>query len=118
MSAVCAAIAGVNQAITSGNASQLLQAMQHEDTRLSGVNPENVQWYMDVLSKAIKDKAEVCVCTYVYIYIHICPHILDQRGFSPLCDYYWVGVCYTHDRTPFTSPVDQLNIGPLKLPLN
>ena len=70
MSAVCAAIAGVNQAIASGNASQLLQSMQNEDTRLSGVNPENVQWYMDVLSKAIKDKAEVCVCTCMHIYPH------------------------------------------------
>ena len=57
--AVHSAITGVNQAIVSGGLTQLLQALQCEDARLTGVHPENVQWYMDVLSKAIKDKAEV-----------------------------------------------------------
>lgn len=50
---------GVNEAIQSGSLTRLLQALQVGDTRLTGVMPENVQWYMDVLSKAIKDKAEV-----------------------------------------------------------
>ena len=57
--AVHGAITGVNQAIVSGGLTQLLHALQCEDARLTGVHPENVQWYMDVLSKAIKDKAEV-----------------------------------------------------------
>ena len=53
------AIGEVNQAIGGGNLSQLLRSLQCEDTRLNGVHPRNLQWYMDVLSKAIKDKEEV-----------------------------------------------------------
>ena len=53
------AVGDVNEAIQSGSLTRLLQALQVEDSRLTGVMPENVQWYMDVLSKAIKDKAEV-----------------------------------------------------------
>jgi hypothetical protein len=53
------AITGVNQAVVSGSLTQLLHSLQCEDTRLRAVHPDNVQWYMDVLSKAIKDKAEM-----------------------------------------------------------
>ena len=60
LSAVCNAIGEVNQAIVGGDLQQLLYSLQSEDTRLKAINPDNVQWYMDVLSKAIKDKAEVC----------------------------------------------------------
>ena len=49
----------MNQAIVSGDLQQLLHSLQCEDTRLNAIHPDNVQWYMDVLSKAIKDKAEV-----------------------------------------------------------
>lgn len=62
LSIVRHAIGGVNQAIVSGDLQQLLHSLQCEDTRLNAIHPENVQWYMDVLSKAIKDKAEVCMC--------------------------------------------------------
>ena len=62
--AVCTAIGEVNQGIVNGDLQQLLLSLQCEDTRLNGILPENVQWYMDVLSKAIKDKAEVYFCSY------------------------------------------------------
>ena len=70
-SAVRNAITGVNQAVVSGSLTQLLHSLQCEDTRLRAVHPDNVQWYMDVLSKAIKDKAEVLhvhICT-IYMYV-------------------------------------------------
>ena len=55
----------MNKAILGGNVTELLHSLQCEDARLDAVYPENVQWYMDVLSKAIKDKAEVHVhCIY------------------------------------------------------
>jgi Ras GTPase-activating-like protein IQGAP1 len=53
------AIGEVNQAIVGGDLQQLLHSLQSEDTRLNAINPDNVQWYMDVLSKAINDKAEM-----------------------------------------------------------
>jgi len=52
------AVSNVNQAIESGSLGALLRALQAEDVRLNNVVPENMQWYMDVLSKAVKDKAE------------------------------------------------------------
>ena len=54
------AVANINQAIQSGSLGSLLRSLQTEDARLNNVVPENMQWYMDVLSKAMKDKAEVC----------------------------------------------------------
>ena len=54
------AVSNVNQAIESGSLGALLRALETEDVRLNNVVPENMQWYMDVLSKAMKDKAEVC----------------------------------------------------------
>ena len=57
---VNAAIAEVNTAISSGgDLPGLLQALQAGNAHLSDVVPENLQWYMDMLSKAVKDKAEV-----------------------------------------------------------
>lgn len=62
------AIDGVNEAIVNGDPQQLLFSLQSEDTRLNAILPENVQWYMDVLSKAIKDKAEVqyTLCVFAH----------------------------------------------------
>ena len=80
-SAVRSAINGVNQAIVSGSLTQLLHSLQCEDTRLRAVYPDNVQWYMDVLSKAIKDKEEVyiyihmyymCAFSQFYVVLHVC----------------------------------------------
>ena len=68
--AVHNAITGVNQAIVGGSLTQLLHSLQCEDTRLNAVYPDNVQWYMDVLSKAIKDKAEVQVHDLPYEHVH------------------------------------------------
>lgn len=36
----------------------MLRSLQSEDARFSNINPQNMQWYSDVLSKAIRDKAE------------------------------------------------------------
>lgn len=69
--AVHSAISEVNHAIMSGNLTQLLHSLQSEDTRLNAVHPDNVQWYMDVLSKAIKDKAEVHVHATCSIHVHV-----------------------------------------------
>ena len=52
------AVEDVNSAIGSGSLTSLLRALQSEYARFSNIKPENIQWYKDVLSKAIKDKAE------------------------------------------------------------
>ena len=56
---VNAAVSDVNAAIGSGGLTGLLRALQAGDAHLSDVVPENLQWYMDMLSKAVEDKAEV-----------------------------------------------------------
>ena len=48
-----AAIDEVNAAIEDGDEARLLQALQTPDARLSGVIPDNVKWYFDVLKKAL-----------------------------------------------------------------
>lgn len=48
----------VNVAIHSGAKTALLRSLQSEDTRFTDVEPQNIQWYANVLSKAISDKAE------------------------------------------------------------
>ena len=55
---VHAAIDEVNAAIEDGDEARLLQALQTPDARLSGVIPDNVKWYFDVLKKARLDKQE------------------------------------------------------------
>lgn len=52
------AVSDVNAAIVSGSLTSLLRALQSEYARFNNIQPENIQWYMDVLSKANKDKAE------------------------------------------------------------
>lgn len=56
--AVKAAITEVNAAIDSGDMERLFAALQAGDARFSGVNKDNVRWYMDVLTKAKKDKLD------------------------------------------------------------
>ena len=48
----------MNEAISSGSKTSLLQALQLEGGKFQNVKPENMQWYMDILSKAMSDKAE------------------------------------------------------------
>ena len=36
----------------------MLRALQDEDGRFSDINPQNMQWYSDILAKALRDKAE------------------------------------------------------------
>ena len=67
-------MAGVNNAIESGSLGSLLRALQSGDARFRNIIPENMQWYMDVLSKAVKDKAEVCVCLCVHV--HVCSYMI------------------------------------------
>lgn len=52
------AVSGVNAAIASGSKTALLRALQAEDARLQNVLPQNMQWYLDILAKAVKDKTE------------------------------------------------------------
>lgn len=52
------AVLAVNGAIQSGGKTTLLRSLQSEDARFDNVNPQNTQWYMDILSKAIRDKAD------------------------------------------------------------
>lgn len=76
------AVSGINEAVESGSLSSLLRTLLAEDAGLSNVNPQNVQWYMDILSKATKDKAEVsstymtcivhtCICLYMFYIMHL-----------------------------------------------
>ncbi len=48
----------VNEAIRSGGKTTLLRSLQGEDARFDNIKPTNLQWYSDVLSKAIRDKSE------------------------------------------------------------
>ncbi len=48
----------VNAAIQSGGKTSLLRALQNGDGRLSDINMQNIQWYADILGKALRDKAE------------------------------------------------------------
>ena len=64
---MAAAVGEVNTAIESGSLGSLLRALQSEDANLRDVVPQNMQWYMDVLSRAVKDKEEVCVCVCVCV---------------------------------------------------
>ncbi|XP_064390864.1 ras GTPase-activating-like protein IQGAP1 isoform X3 [Halichondria panicea] len=52
------ATSAVNRAIESTSKTELLRSLQSEEARFSDVRPENMQWYMEILSKAINDKAE------------------------------------------------------------
>lgn len=61
---VSSAVKAVNDAIQSGGKTALLRSLQSGDTRFANVNPQNTQWYFDVLSKAMKDKAEAEVSLY------------------------------------------------------
>ena len=51
-------VSAVNEAISSGSRTSLLRALQMEGGKFKDVKPENMQWYMDFLSKAVSDKAE------------------------------------------------------------
>ena len=55
-------VSAVNEAISSGSRTSLLRALQMEGGKFKDVKPENMQWYMDFLSKAVSDKAESEVC--------------------------------------------------------
>ena len=48
----------MNDAISSGSRTTLLRALQMEGGKFKDVKPENMQWYMDILAKAMSDKAE------------------------------------------------------------
>ena len=48
----------MNEAISSGSRTSLLRALQMEGGKFKDVKPENMQWYMDFLAKAMSDKAE------------------------------------------------------------
>ena len=54
-------LSSINQEIQSGSVESLLKALCSEDVHLTGVIPENIQWYKDILLKSTKDKAEVSV---------------------------------------------------------
>ena len=56
-------VGSVNEAISSGSRTSLLRALQLDGGRFKNVKPENMQWYMDILSKAVTDKAESGVKT-------------------------------------------------------
>jgi hypothetical protein len=53
-----AAIDEVNAAIEAGDMERLLKALGEDDAKLSGVRPDNIKWYLDVLMKAQRDKME------------------------------------------------------------
>ena len=52
------AVHNVNSSIQSGGKTSMLRALQDEDGRFSDINPQNMQWYLDILAKALRDKAE------------------------------------------------------------
>ncbi|KAL5481649.1 hypothetical protein EMCRGX_G021851 [Ephydatia muelleri] len=54
-------LSSINQEIQSGSVESLLKALCSEDVHLTGVIPENIQWYKDILLKSTKDKAESMV---------------------------------------------------------
>ena len=60
---VKAAIAEVNAAIDSGDMERLYAALQAADARFNGVDKANMRWYMDVLTKAKKDKLDSSGCS-------------------------------------------------------
>ena len=55
---VRSAVQSVNSAIQSGNRTSLLRSLQSEDAHFTDILPQNLQWYLDILSKAARDKAE------------------------------------------------------------
>ena len=61
--AVKAAISEVNAAIDSGDMERLYAALEAGDAKFSGVDRDNLKWYMDVLTKAKKDKLESSGCS-------------------------------------------------------
>ncbi len=52
------AVKVVNDALHSGGKTALLRSLQSEEARFSNINPQNLQWYHDILTKATKDKAD------------------------------------------------------------
>lgn len=74
------AVSDVNKAIESTSKTELLRALQSEDARFTDLRPENTQWYMDILSKAIKDKAEHEVSSGMYCTLHDCYSPLEYRN--------------------------------------
>ena len=58
----------MNEAISSGSRTSLLRALQMEGGKFKDLKPENMQWYMDILSKAMSDKAESEVGKALTIY--------------------------------------------------
>ena len=60
---VKAAIGEVNAAIDSGDMERLYAALRAADARFTGVDQANMRWYMDVLTKAKKDKLESSGCS-------------------------------------------------------
>ena len=66
----------VNDALHTGGKTALLRSLQSEEARFSNVNPQNLQWYYDILTKATKDKAETEVSPFHrlswILYTHFC----------------------------------------------
>ncbi len=69
--AVQEAMNAVNRAIESSSKTELLRGLQSEEARFTNLRPENTQWYMNILSKAVKDKAEHEVCCGRLVATHV-----------------------------------------------
>ena len=55
------ALVSINAAVEAGDKQALLTALMLEEARLTGVNRDNLQWYMDILTRTQKDNAKVRV---------------------------------------------------------
>lgn len=53
------ALSAINVASDGGKLSELLRALQNEDAKLQDINPQNVRWYSEVLTKTRKQNLEV-----------------------------------------------------------
>ena len=53
------ALNSINQAVVSGDKQALLSAILVQEARLTGVISDNIQWYMDILTRTQRDSSQV-----------------------------------------------------------
>ena len=59
LSIVHEALTGINQAVVAGGKQTLLAALLVPEARLTGVHTDNIQWYLDILTRTQRDSSQV-----------------------------------------------------------